>query len=132
MGTGTGRVQPRVRRRVRRRGSRRRSGRSAPAGRTGSPGRSGSRASATFELGDSLDPFSNQADLAFHREVGHPRDQCLACRVAVDPADEPDVELHQVGAELKDMAKAGVASPGVVDRQPNRRPKARELGPSAA
>ena len=46
----------------------------------------------------------------------HAGDQRLADRIGRDRGYEAVVELHVVGAELDDMAEAGVPGPRVVDR----------------
>ncbi len=53
---------------------------------------------------------------AVAREVCQGGDKHLADRVAVDAADERPVELDEGRAQLDDVAKAGEAGPGVVDR----------------
>lgn len=74
-----------------------------------------------------FDPLGDQMNRAFHREVAHPRDERLAGWIGVDPPDETDVELHEVGGKFKDVAEAGVASARVIDCEADGRPERREL-----
>src|SRR5664280_1686688 len=53
-------------------------------------------------------------------EVAEPGGERLACRIPVDAPDDADVQLHDVGLQLEDVAEAGEAGTGVVDRDPHR------------
>ena len=51
------------------------------------------------------------------READERRDERSLDRVRVDVAGEADVELDEVGRQLEDVAEAGEARAGVVDRE---------------
>ena len=67
-----------------------------------------------LELG--LDALGDRPAGRGGREVQKPDHQGLPGQVRVDPAHEPDVELHERRAKLNDMPEIGDAGPGVVDR----------------
>ena len=53
--------------------------------------------------------------------MDHAGDQGLARRVAVDVANEPDVELHDGGPQLGDVPQTGEPGTGIVDCDARRR-----------
>ena len=62
-----------------------------------------------------LDALGNQPAAGRPGEVAHAVDERLAGEVGVDPADQADVQLHEVGPQLHDVAEVGDAGPRVVD-----------------
>ena len=50
------------------------------------------------------------------QQAGHER---LTCRIESYVGDERSVELHELRTQLEDVAQAGVAGPGIVDRPPH-------------
>ena len=70
-------------------------------------------------LASGLDPLGDQHAAALSSEVDDPRDERLADIVVIDVADEPDVELHEIGSQLEDVAEAGEARAGVINRDPD-------------
>ena len=80
-----------------------------------------------IELLARLDPLGDEPQLALDREVAHAGDQRLAGGLGVDAADQVEVDLHEVRGELQDVAEAGVAGAGIVDREADGRSEPLEL-----
>lgn len=70
-----------------------------------------------------LDSFGDERTAAPQREVDHPGDEGLACRVTIDRPDQADVELHEIWLKLEDVTEAREPGAGVVDRGPDGRPE---------
>ena len=80
------------------------------------------------ELGGCFDAFTDQGDLAFVGEVPHAVHERAAARVGVDAVDDGDVELDDLGVQLKDVPQARVPRTGVIDRQSGARAQRRKAG----
>ena len=57
-------------------------------------------------LGDRLDAFGDERTARLEREIDETGDEGLSGIVAVDRPDEVDVELHELGLQLDDVAEA--------------------------
>ena len=64
-----------------------------------------------------LDALGDQAAAGGAGEMAHADDHGLAAQVGVDPPDQADVELHEVGAQVDDVAEVGDPGARVVDRE---------------
>ena len=69
------------------------------------------------ELRCGLDALGDDQRAGLGREADEGGDERSLDRVGVDVAGEPDVELDEVGRQLEDVAEAGEARTGVVDRE---------------
>lgn len=65
-----------------------------------------------------LDTLGDRLATGIPGEVGHPCHHCLAGRSGVDLPDEAQIELHEIRAQLQDVAQPGIPSARVVNRQP--------------
>src|SRR5689334_19033740 len=65
----------------------------------------------------SLNAFGNHLRALIVRESHHRLDEVLLDEVRVDAVDERDVELDEVGLEVRDGTETGIAAPGVVHRE---------------
>ena len=54
-----------------------------------------------------LDALRHEAAPGVPGEVAHPDHHRLASKVGIHPPHEADVELHEVGAQLDDVAEVG-------------------------
>jgi len=71
------------------------------------------------ELIFGLDPLRDEGGTGTPCEVHHSRHESSADRVLPDRAHEADVDLHEVRAQLDDVAEARVPRAGIVDREPD-------------
>ncbi len=63
------------------------------------------------------DPLGHDPAARCPGEMAHGHDQGLPTEIDIHPPDQADVELHEVGAQLDDVAEVGHAHAGVVDRK---------------
>jgi len=64
-----------------------------------------------------LDTLRDHLGTLIVGEAHHRLDQVLLDEVRVDAVDERNVELDEIGLEVRNGAQAGVPAPGVVDRK---------------
>src|ERR1041385_1617056 len=69
----------------------------------------------SLELLGTLDAFGDHHRTVIVRELHHRLDEILLDEIRVDRVDERDVELDEVGLEIRDRAETGVAAARVVD-----------------
>ena len=71
-----------------------------------------------------LDPLGHQPAALRVGEVAQSGEQRLARGIGVDAGHERSVDLHDLGSQLDDVAKAGEAGARVVDGDLDRRTRA--------